>query len=76
MKQLYIHGGKAYLVLRRVISEKFLLKGTEPNMEYVKTYRDWVGSDHVLRDQTHFLFCETIPDVEFEEIKEEVETES
>jgi hypothetical protein len=29
-----------------------------------------------LRDQTHFLFCETIPDVEFEEIKEEVETES
>ena len=76
MKQLYIHGGKAYIVLRRTLSEKFHLKGsTEPDMEYVKTYRDWVGSDHVLRDQTHFLFCETIQDVEFEEIKEELEIE-
>jgi hypothetical protein len=71
MKQLYIHGGKAYLILKRVQADKFNLKGDEPDLEYVKTYRDWVGSDHVLRDQTHFLFCETIPDIEFEEILED-----
>jgi hypothetical protein len=28
----------------------------------------WCGADHVLKNQTHFLFCETIEEVEFEEI--------
>jgi hypothetical protein len=34
-------------------------------------YRDWLGADHVLRDQTHYIFCETIDDVEFEEINDD-----
>jgi hypothetical protein len=38
-------------------------------MEYVQMYRDWVGADHVLRTATHFLFCETVPTVEFETIE-------
>jgi len=29
---------------------------------------EYLGCDHVLRDQTHFMFCETIEDVEFEEL--------
>ena len=33
-------------------------------MELVQAYRDWVGCDHVLRSQTHFLFCETIEEAE------------
>jgi hypothetical protein len=73
MRQLYIHGGKAYIVLRRVWEGHFAKKvGDHPNMEYIQMFRDWVGADHVLRDQTHYMFCETIPDVEFEEIKEEL----
>jgi hypothetical protein len=35
-------------------------------------YRDWVGADHVLRDATHYMFCETIQDVEFEMIKDDI----
>jgi len=34
----------------------------EPNMEMVQVYMKWRGADHVLRTQTHFLFCETIQD--------------
>jgi hypothetical protein len=37
-----------------------------PNMEYVQMYMKWLGADHVLKTQTHFLFCETIPDIDFE----------
>jgi hypothetical protein len=70
MKQIYMHGGRAFVVLKRVWEGKFSSKlGNEPNMEHIQMYRDWVGADHVLRDQTHFLFCETIPDVGFEEIE-------
>ena len=29
-------------------------------------YMNWLRCDHVLNNQTHFMFCETIPDVDFE----------
>lgn len=65
-----MHGGRAFVILKRVWEGKFSPKlGNEPNMEHIQMYKDWVGADHVLRDQTHYLFCETIPDVEFEEIE-------
>ena len=73
MKQIYKHGGKAYIILKRIHENKFIPKSkNEPNIEHIQMYRDWIGADHVLRDQTHFMFCETIPDIEFEEIKEEL----
>jgi ethanolamine ammonia-lyase large subunit len=68
MKQLYFHNDKAYLIIRRVLESHFYGKGNSPQLEYVQMYRDWCGADHVLRDQTHYMFCETIEDVEFEEI--------
>jgi hypothetical protein len=33
-------------------------------MELCQAFRDYLGCDHVLRTQTHFLFCETIEDAE------------
>lgn len=68
MKQLKIHGGKAYLILEKQIITKFE-DGNVLNMNRVKVVRDWIGADHVLRDHTHFLFCETIKDVDFKEDK-------
>jgi hypothetical protein len=73
MKELYLHNGTAYLVMRRKSIESFSTKiGDNPNMEWVQMYMTWCGADHVLRDNSQFIFCETIKDVEFEEIKEEV----
>lgn len=68
MRKLYLHGGKAYLIIRRASIGLFENKKKELNMENIGLFRDWVGADHVLRDQTHFMFCETIEDVEWEEI--------
>jgi hypothetical protein len=70
MKQLYMHGDKAYLIIRKAPINKFEIDHHPENMERVKMYRDWVGADHVLRDQTHFLFCETIQDIEWEDLEE------
>ena len=68
--QIQVHNGIAYQILRAKPISHFAPKLDEhPNMEYVQMFRDWVGADHVLRTPTHFLFCETIQDVEFEEIE-------
>ena len=51
----------AYVVKQEVSVGTFSVKGSNKlNMELVQAYRDWKGCDHVLRSQTHFMFCETI----------------
>lgn len=65
--QIQVHNGIAYKVLRAKAISHFAPKLDEqPNMEYVQLFRDWVGADHVLRTPTHFLFCETIQEADFE----------
>ena len=68
--QVYFHNENAYIVLREkpiyAFSKTF---DSEPDMELVQSFMKWCKADHVLRTQTHFLFCETIPDVDFEIIE-------
>ena len=53
----------AYIVKRETPIHNFEQKGTNRlNMELLAAYRDYLGCDHVLRTQTHFLMCETIED--------------
>tara|TARA_R110002049_G_scaffold75309_2_gene193800 strand:+ start:34 stop:252 length:219 start_codon:yes stop_codon:yes gene_type:complete len=56
---------EAYVVKRETPIHMFSRKGENKlNMELLQAWRDYLGCDHVLRTQTHFLMCETIPDVE------------
>jgi|TARA_R110001583_G_scaffold89061_1_gene230255 hypothetical protein len=58
-------GDMAYRVKKDIIVNKFIIKGTDRlNMDLVQAYRDWLGCDHVLRTQTHFMFCQTIHEAE------------
>ena len=50
---------------------KIKLDGT-PNLDLLKAWRDWVGADHVLRVSHSYLLCETVQELEFEEIKEKL----
>ena len=70
LKQLYYHNNKAYLINRRIPVHNFE-KNKQINLEFVKAWMEWLSCDHVLRDQTHFMFVETIEDVEFEELNNE-----
>ena len=61
-RPVYNHNGESYIILDQVAPHHFSKSYEEqPNMK-------WFGADHVLKNQTHFLFCETIEEVEFEEI--------
>ena len=64
------HNDKAYGVLREVPMRRFAERiDTPPNAEYINLYKQWIGADTVIETGTHFMFCETIPDVDFEEIE-------
>jgi hypothetical protein len=64
---VYKHNDEAYIVLRQKPVSNFASKLDEPpNMEIVQQYMLAIGADHVLRTQTHFMFCETIQTVDFE----------
>ena len=55
----------AYRVKKDIVVDKFLIKGTNKlNMDLVQAYRDWLGCDHLLRTQSHFMFCQTIQEAE------------
>jgi len=59
IEQLYHHQGNLYKILRRIRHNTF------PNTDYVKEFRDLInGCDHVLKDPTHYLFCETVQEAE------------
>lgn len=58
-------GDIGYRVKKDLTIDKFLVEGTEHiNMDLVQAYRDWLGCDHVLKSQTHFMFCQTIQEAE------------
>ena len=68
-RPVYNHNGESYIILDQVPTHHFSKTFQDPpNMDYVNLYMKWRGADHVLRTQTHFLFCETIEEIEFEEI--------
>ena len=59
---------QAYVVKQEVPVNRFEIKGLNKlNMDLVQAYRDWMGCDHVLRSQTHFMFCETIEEAKVED---------
>jgi hypothetical protein len=68
MRPVYKHNESAYVVLQEKAIHHFAktMDDPNPNMEYVQMYMKWLGADHVLKTQSHFLFCETIPDIDFE----------
>ena len=56
---------RGYVVKREMPTHRFSIKGSNRlNMELCQAFRDYLGCDHVLRTQTHFMFCETIKDAE------------
>lgn len=65
MKQWYKHGEQYYIIHKQIKINSFSDENGVLNMELVKEYRDFLlNVDHVLRNETHFMFVETIKDAE------------
>ena len=61
------HNDVAYHVLHQKLIHHFAERvDTEPRREYIEMFQKWCGADIVIRSETHFMFCQTIPDIDFE----------
>ena len=67
LAQIYYRNGNAYLIKRKIPVHNFE-KNEQLDLDFVKMWCDYLDCDHVLRDQTHFIFVETIQDVDYEEL--------
>ena len=60
MYKIFQHQGQLYKILRQISLHNFEKGG----LDYVKAWRDYLGADHVLKNNTHFMFCETIQEAQ------------
>ena len=71
MKQLYFYNDNVYVVLRDIPVSNFFNKQGELNRELLNAWKEYLNADHVLKTDSHFLFCETILEPEWNEVIEE-----
>ena len=71
MKPLYFHNDTWYQVIRVIKAYAVSNKNGVVNMEVLKGWRDYLGGDHVLRQNDVYLICETIPNIEWEDVVED-----
>ena len=72
MKQLFKHGELLYLVNRVMPLHQFHDKAGVFNNDKMKIWKEWLNCDHVLKHNEMYLFVETLPAHEFEEIEDEI----
>jgi hypothetical protein len=61
------HNDVAYNVLHQKPIHHFAERvDTNPRREYIEMFQQWCGADIVIQSGTHFMFCKTIPDINFE----------
>jgi len=63
------HNDVAYKVLYQKPTYHFAKRFNEqPIREYLDMFKEWCGADIIIQSETHFIFVETIPDIDFEMI--------
>ena len=62
INKLIKHNDTWYKQLRYIKEATVRKKTGEISMDGLAAWRDYCGADHVLRDQTGFILCETIED--------------
>ena len=62
LTKLIKHNDVWYKLLKYLPEHNVTDKTGRVNMDVLKGWRDYVGADHVLRDQMGYMLCETITD--------------
>lgn len=68
MKEIISHSGKLYAVKRSITHNQFNKKDGTFVPAAISLWKDWLGVDMTLKNQTHYLFCNEIEDIECETI--------
>lgn len=69
-QQLYRNNEELYLILREVEISRLMDKTGQIRSDAFNALKDYLCADKVLKNQTHFLFCEIVQEANWEEITE------
>lgn len=72
LKQLYFYKNKCYLIIRQLPHHNICDGKGEVIPTVFKAWKEYLGADHVLKTNEHFIFCETVQDVDWEDVKVEM----
>lgn len=61
--ELINRNNKLYVPVRSIRKEAFT-EEEKINLKNVETYRNMIGCDHVLQNESHFMFCRTVSEAE------------
>ena len=75
LRKLYRYNNNLYIILRELPHSSLIGKDGKVKTELFNAWKSWLGADHVLKNSTHFLFCETVPEAEYEDIPNTDESE-
>ena len=77
-RQIFRNGDDVYIILREIAIHNLSNKDGSIRSELFNAWKDYLGADKVLKNSTHFLYCETIQEAEWEEVPETelIQTES
>jgi hypothetical protein len=62
------YNGRMYKLVRQMPIHQFTRKDGSIIADKYNAWKEWLDTDHVFKTQTHFLFCETVPDVSWEDV--------
>jgi len=70
VKTLETYNGNLYIVLRKIPIHNFKRKNSEEIIpEVFNGWKEWLEAEHVLKTETHFIFCQLPQDIECEPLK-------
>jgi hypothetical protein len=72
MKELFFYNDNTYSIIRKLRASYFYKK-EELNRELLNKWKEYLGAEHILKTDTHFLMVETVKEPEWNEIKENEE---
>lgn len=67
-RELFKHNDKLYIIKAKSPISSFIDKTGKLHLDFVKGMQNFFKCDHTLKTETHFLFVETIEEIEFEEL--------
>jgi hypothetical protein len=70
VRTLEVYNGNLYIVIRKIPIHNFKRKHSDQIVaEAFNGWKEHLEADHVLKTDTHFVFCQVPQDVEWEPVK-------
>jgi hypothetical protein len=70
--KLFRNGEDLYIIVREFSINYLTDKSGNTNNELFNLWKEHLNSDKVFKNQTHFLFCQTITEPEWESVNKDI----